>query len=218
MRLCVGHAALHGSFERYCEELNLLEVPADVGRAPRRQRLQQLREQAPEDFVFSVVLPTAVASLDATPETEAELVRALGIVELLRAEWLLLRTPSSVRPGERTAAKLERLVERLHGQRVAWEPAGLFDDRNTEHLAARLSLTLVRDLSRVDPAPGPVVYTRLRSLGRAGRLPESAAERVADALGEVDEVFVVVDAPGAKSIARQLHEMLGSEPTVGGEH
>jgi uncharacterized protein YecE (DUF72 family) len=211
MLLRVGRPALIGEFARYAERFNLLEVPTEAGRAPRRQRLKSLREQAPESFTFAVVLPTTLSTLE---PNEDERGRVLGIADELAAEFLLLRTPASVRPGARSVERLGALIRSFEGRRLVWEPAGLFDEETSDAVAAQVGILVVRDLSRDDPAPGPAVYTRIKSLGHGGRVSTSAADRIADRLEGAEAAYVVLDGRGAFGVAQQLRAMLTEEDEV----
>lgn len=208
MLLRVGRPTLIGEFARYAERFNLLEVPTDAGRAPRRKRLKSLREEAPDPFTFSVVLPATLSSLDPDDDERG---RVLGIADELAAEILLLRTPASVRPGTRTTERLAALIRSFDGRRLVWEPAGLFDAETAGAVAEQVGVLVAHDLSREDAAPGPVVYTRIKSLGHGGRVSASAADRIADRLEDAEAAYVVLDGRGAFGVAQELRAMLTDE-------
>ena len=212
MRLWVGHSQLSGDLVRYARRLNMVEVPTGAGRTPKVARLKDWRSRAPDGFVFSVVLPPEVADLS-VGESDPELARSLAAAERLDAGWLVLRTPASVRPTERVRQGLRRLVAALpRERRVAWEPAGLWEEEESWAFAQELGVSLVHDIARVDAPPGDVVYSRLRTLGHGGRLAATAADTVLDQIEDREEVFLVVDGAGAPALVRQLTELLGLDP------
>jgi uncharacterized protein YecE (DUF72 family) len=218
MDLHVGQAALRGDIARYAERFDLLELRADPGKLPRAARLRQWKTEVPASFVFSVVLPRVVALLDAKPESEKALADALTAASALGASWLLLQTPPQATPSSRTRRRLAELVERLRRaeRRIAWEPHGLWEDRDAEALADQLGVALVRDVSRSAAPEGDAVYARMRALGDAGRVRSSAIERVADEIAGRREAFVVIEGHGALRAARLLRELAGLVQTDDG--
>jgi uncharacterized protein YecE (DUF72 family) len=206
----VGQTMLRGDIARYAEHLDLLELRAEPGSLPRPGRLRDWASRVPESFVFSIELPRQVASLEGGPGATRALGYALRAAEALGARWLVLRTPASVTPGRRSRSRLHGLLQQLpRGRpRVAWEPGGLWEDLDAERLAAELQVVLVRDLTRVQPPPGDVLYARLRELGRSSRLGAAAIDRVADYLVGRNEIYLVVESHGTGHPARLLRDGL----------
>src|SRR5580698_1188909 len=69
-RLLVGLPALQGDLEKYAKRFDLVEVcPAEV--VPKPATLRRWRKAVPPSFVFSVVLPPAVAELTPGPPPDA---------------------------------------------------------------------------------------------------------------------------------------------------
>jgi len=207
MLLRIGQSKLRGDLSRYARSFDLLEVLAEPGTLPKPRRLRQWRAEVPEDFVFSVRLPRAVAELKVGDDASRALGYALRAAEALQAGWLLLSTPAAVTPGARARRRLLELAESLprSAQRLAWEPAGLWEAEEAERVARETGFHLVRDLLRTDPPSGDTVYTRLRGLGGT-RFGVGAAERLAETLAGLQEAFVVVDASGARRGALALRD------------
>jgi uncharacterized protein YecE (DUF72 family) len=208
LKVHVGKAALVGHIERYAQKFDFLELRADPSLlAPKR--LRRLREGVPEHFSFSVVAPRELALLDRAAPDQAFLDAARGIAEALTARFLLLRTPPSVAPSQRTRGRMATLVEALRGaaKDVAWEPRGIWADDEAEAFAQELGVTLVRDLAERDAPAGNVVYTRLLALGRNTRMGSGAVERVADRIADAEEAYVIVEGDGAVGVARRLREV-----------
>jgi uncharacterized protein YecE (DUF72 family) len=206
--LHVGQSELRGDIGRYAQRFDLLELRAEAGKVPKLARLRQWRAQVPEAFMFSVVLPRRVSSLE-TADVAAELEQALGVADAVRAPWIVVQTPASVTPSTRSRQRLQALLEHLprEARRVAWEPRGIWQDEEAERAAEQLGVILVRDVSR-SPAPaGQVAYVRMRGLGDASRVRASAIERVAERLADREEACVVIEGEGAVRAAALLRQL-----------
>jgi Protein of unknown function DUF72 len=202
----VGETRLPKNFKRYARQFSFLELDCEPGTVPGKARLQSCRAIAPEGFVFSLILPTRLASLETGPELEPEWKAALGAARLLRAQWWVVRTPAEVRPTRRSREGLAAVVARLkeNGMRVAWEPRGVWDEKAAGDAADAMGAVLVQDIARETPRPGSVLYSRLLALGRGSRVSLSLADVVAQRMREYEEAFVVVEGQGAKEIQQAL--------------
>lgn len=208
MELHVGTSALGGGIEKYAARFDLVELRAEPGRLPRVSKLSEMRKTAGSDFVFSVVLPRSVSSLEQKPGHESELAYALDAANALSAQWIVLRTEASVMPSSRTRKRLSELVAALgRGRRIAWEPAGVWEEAEAVALAAELEAHLVRDASREELPPDEVVYTRLRALGRTS-LSLDALELCAERIAEREAACVVIEGEGVARAAKSLRELL----------
>ena len=207
LKVHVGKAALVGHIERYAQKFDFLEVRAEPSLAEKR--LRRLREGAPEHFTFSVVAPRELCLLDRSAPDRALVDAARSASEALSARFLLLRTPATVAPSQRTKTRLAALVDAVRGaaKDVAWEPRGIWTEDESEAFAEELGVALVRDLAEQDPPGTAVVYTRLLALGRNTRLGSGALERVAERLEGAEEAFVIVEGEGAVGVARRLREL-----------
>lgn len=208
MQLLVGQAALAGDFEDYVRRFAALEVTTEPGSVPRPSRLERWRAAAPEEFAFSVVLPSGAGDLHTHSPTDEQLAPALDAAARLSAQWLLLRTPVQARPQQRFKERLRELVERLRVQpaRIAWEPSGLWETRMAGALAQELGITLVSDLSREAATVSGTVYTRLRRHSIAPGLGQltNLLERIALA----ERAIVIVEGRAAENVQRWLGEQL----------
>lgn len=207
MELHVGTSTLTGGIEKYATRFDLLELRAEVGRLPRVSRLGEMRKTVGPDFVFSVVLPRSVSTLESGHD--ADLAYALEAANALSAQWLLLRTEATIMPSARTKKRLSELLGSLDRQRlVAWEPSGVWEEREAIALASELDVHLVRDASREELPPGEIVYTRLRALGRTS-ISLDALERVAERALEFETAHVVIEGEGVARAAQSLRELTG---------
>jgi len=212
MKIHIGRSSLSSDLTRYAAEFDLLEVRIDPP-APRGQKLRAWRRSVPADFAFSLVVPRSLAALEPQALASGEVEAALTAAEAVGARFFLLQTPATVRPSERTKQRLSELTQRLvaAGLPLAWEPRGIWSEREAERWAEELNLDLVRDLSRMDPPDKGRIYTRLLALGDGGRVRTSAVERVAERLAGREEAFVVIEGDGARRAAQLLRELLGDD-------
>jgi uncharacterized protein YecE (DUF72 family) len=208
MQLIIGQAALIGDFPSYAQRFGALEVAWEPGSVPKTSRLERWRSEAPEEFVWSVAFPSDVAALQDNEPSAERAAETLAVAKTLAAQWLLLKTPPEARPQSRVKERLKKFAEltRANGQRVGWEPSGLWEARAAADLAAELGLDLVLDLSREAAPPSDTVYTRLRARGRAPG--ENQMLRLLERLLGAERAIVIVDGRGADQVQRWLHEEL----------
>jgi uncharacterized protein YecE (DUF72 family) len=202
---------------RYARSFDLLEILGEPGRHPRRPGLLEWRRVVPERFVFSVVVPSALGSLEHRPDRAESLSHARMVADSLAADWWLVRTPPSVTPSARATRELTALIDELRDERrIAWDPRGVWSDEEARRTAEQLGVYLVRDLSREERSDDrPVVYTRLRALGEGARIGAAAAERLAERLEGCADAYVVVEGAGAGRVRQVLREMAGLSSDAG---
>jgi uncharacterized protein YecE (DUF72 family) len=204
-RLLVGLPALQGDIEKYASRFDIVELrPVDAA-LPKPSTLRRWRKSVPPSFVFSVVFPRAVADLTPGPELEAALATSLEVASALEARCVVLQTPADVRPTAANKKRLAALFDRIprEGTVRCWEPAGLWEREEALAFSRTLGVLPVIDVAREAPAAGPIVYTRLRALGKSATLGAATLERVADRLRRRREVFVVVEGGGEGTRIKQ---------------
>jgi uncharacterized protein YecE (DUF72 family) len=207
MELRVGTSTLAGGIEKYAARFDLLELRGEPGRLPRVSKLGEMRKHVGPDFVFAVVLPRSVSTLDGTHQDHLKY--ALDAANALSAQWLVLRTEASIMPSSRTRKRLTDLLGSLERQRrIAWEPSGVWEEREAIALATELDVHLVRDATREELPPGELVYTRLRALGRTS-LSLGALEQVAERILDRESACVVIEGEGVGRAAQSLRELTG---------
>jgi uncharacterized protein YecE (DUF72 family) len=212
----VGLPAFHGDVGRYAQRFDLVEVRPVDAPLPKVSRLRQWRKDVPPAFVFSVVLPSIVSELRASPEVDKALRSALDASDALEARSIVIATPVHVTPTALHRKRLHALVEKLPRDVVtlAWEPRGVWDVDEAAALAKDMGVTLVVDATRDRPPRGAVMYTRLRGLGTSTRLAPAAIERVRDAMKGRREVFVVIESSTPRKIADALLKPLDGSPRM----
>ena len=202
----VGETRLPKNFKRYASQFPLLELDCEPGSVPGKARLEACAAAAPDGFVFSLVVPSRLASLEVDGDTDAAWKAAQNAANILKAGWWVVRTPASVRPTRQARAALGALFARLaaQGRRVAWEPRGLWDDAAAAETAQELGAHLVQDIAREVPLPNEVLYTRLLALGKGARVGLGLADVVAERVRGFEQAFVVVEGHGAREIQQAL--------------
>jgi uncharacterized protein YecE (DUF72 family) len=215
----VGETHIPRDFKRYARQYSFLEIDCDPGTVPGKSRLQSCRALAPEGFVFSLVLPSSLASLESGEGVEHVWKGAKSAAQILRPRWWVVRTPASVRPTRKAREDLASLFERLRGPdvRIAWEPHGLWEDATASETAAALGVHLVQDIAQQVPVPAPVLYARILAFGRGARIGLGLAERVAERIRDFSEAFVAVEGQGAGTIARALGVAIESDASESNE-
>jgi hypothetical protein len=115
-----------------------------------------------------------------------------------------------VRPTSANKKRLAALFERIprEGTVRCWEPTGLWEREEVLATARALGVLPVFDVARESPGAGPIVYTRLRALGKTAVLSAATVERIAERLRRRREVFMVVEG-GAE--AGRLKQALAHE-------
>lgn len=210
----VGETHIPKDFGRYAHQFSLLEIDCEPGNVPGKPRLQSCATQAPKGFVFSLVLPGDLSNLEGGEKAERAWKSVRAIANIVKPRWWVVRTPASVRPTRKSREDLASLFAQLKAPdvRIAWEPAGLWEDRSAAAAAAELGAHLVQDIAQHDPVPGEVLYARLLAFGRGARVGLGLAERVAERIRGFSEAFVVVEGRGAREILRALGQGVDDEP------
>src|SRR5688572_26428060 len=97
-KVLVGETRLPKNFKRYASQFPLLELDCEPGSVPGKARLEACAAAAPDGFVFSLVVPSRLASLEAGGDTDPAWKAAQSAANILKASWWVVRTPASVRP------------------------------------------------------------------------------------------------------------------------
>jgi len=197
---------MQGAIERYAGKFNLLEVRPDPETQFSPKTLRRWRKAVPPAFAFSVVLPSVVTDLRGSPEADAALESTLEMATLLESPVMVIHNPMSVTPTATNRKKLQQLVQRIPHDivKLAWEPAGLWEEEDTRLIAADLGLVLIGDAARDPLAPGQTAYTRLRGLGDSRRLSLARMDKVLERLKPYREVFVIIETDGPGAVAKAI--------------
>ena len=213
----LGESSLVGELAKYARHHRFLEVPSDDGLRPKAARVKQWREVVSEDFAFSVVLPRKIAALESIDGDELQ--AALAFADALQARWLLLLTPSSVRPTTRSKELIRSLFAKIakDGRNIAWDVSGMWSENDKRDViegsvSADSGVLLVDDLASLKselPAPGECSYLRFRALGQFSRFSQAMAQRIAEIGENTSDIFVALPSKAAYKARKLIHEELG---------
>lgn len=212
----IGLPSTHGSVARYATNFDLLEIrPVDTS-LPRPSKLRQWRKDVPPAFAYSVVVPSALASLKALPQAQLDetLKTTLDTAAALEARCLVVTTPVDVTPTALHKKRLAALFEKFPRDAVlvGWEPRGVWSAEEAASWAHELGVHLIVDASQQEPPRGPTMYTRLRGIGVQAQLGAGATARVRASMSGRREVFVVVECNNPKRVANALRVPLDDAP------
>jgi uncharacterized protein YecE (DUF72 family) len=210
-RLLVGQPALRGDLGKYSSRFDMVELrPVDTS-LPRPSALRKWRAATPPTFVFSIVLPRDVGSLEPGEALDKALEISLSVARTLEARCVVLQTPASIRPTATNKKRLAAVLNRVPKEGVVrcWEPLGMWEREDILATARDLGVVPVLDVASEAPPSGSVVYTRLRALGKTSAMSAAAMEKIADRLRSRREVYVVVErASEATRVRTALTEAL----------
>ncbi|MBX3211821.1 MAG: DUF72 domain-containing protein [Labilithrix sp.] len=223
-RVHIGSKELRGELAAYAKRFDLLEVrgvdAANLRRAPTAATLRRWRKAVPPQFEFAVVAGPNVGKLKPTDALEAELAAMLETATTLEARLLVVPTSPDVTPSKLWRDRFATLLDRLprDASTVVWEPSGLWEHEDAAVQAKKWGVVLSVDPSRDIVPVGPVAFARLRALGGTRAYSTAALERVASAIGERRDAYVVIETQSALTEAKTLRRLVraaGSRKTGG---
>lgn len=213
-RLHIGAKELRGDVASYAKRFDMLEVrgvdAASLRTAPSDATLRRWRKAVPPQFEFSIIGGPAVGKLKAGDALETELAAMLKSATLLEARVLVLATSADVTPGKLWRDRLAKLIDRLprDANSVVWEPSGLWEIEDAAEQAQRWGIVVAVDPARDVMPAGPVVYGRLREAGGTRAYSTAALTKVADAIGERRDAYVVFETTGALKEGKILRALV----------
>ena len=223
-RVHIGSKELRGELAAYAKRFDLLEVRGmdapNLRLAPSAATLRRWRKAVPPQFEFAVVAGPNVGKLKPTEAFETELEAMLGAVNTLESRLLVVPTPPDVTPSKLWRDRLAKLLDRLprDASTVVWEPSGLWEHEDAAVQAKQWGVVLSVDPSRDIVPVGPVAFARLRALGGTRAYSTAALEKIAVAIGDRRDAYVVIETQGALKEAKTLRRLIraaGSRQTGG---
>jgi uncharacterized protein YecE (DUF72 family) len=215
-RLHVGTKDLRGKLEAYAKRFDLLEVrgeaAADLKKAPAAATLKKWRKAVPPHFEFAIAAGPNLSKVKASDALEAELESMLSTAKVLESRLFIVSTHADVTPSKLWRDRFAKLLERLprDASSVVWEPTGLWEHEDAAVQAKEWGVVLGCDPSREIVPPGPVSFGRLRKLGQTRAYSVAALEKVARAIGERRDAFVIIESDGALKVAKSLRTLVRS--------
>lgn len=223
-RVHIGSKELRGELAAYAKRFDLLEVRGmdapNLRLAPSAATLRRWRKAVPPQFEFAVVAGPNVGKLKPTEAFETELEAMLGAVTTLESRLLVVPTPPDVTPSKLWRDRFAKLLDRLprDASTVVWEPSGLWEHEDAAVQAKQWGVVLSVDPSRDIVPVGPVAFARLRALGGTRAYSTAALEKIATAIGDRRDAYVVIETQGALKEAKTLRRLIraaGSRQTGG---
>lgn len=214
-RLHVGAKELKGDIGAYAKRFDLLELrgldAANLKLAPNAATLRRWRKGVPPSFEFSVVAGPNVGKAKPSEAFDVELAALKETATTLQARVVVVATPADVTPSKLWRDRLAKVWDALprDATTVVWEPAGLWELEDAAEQAARWGGVVVAvDPARDEVPAGPVAYGRLRALGGTRAYSTAALARVAEAIGERRDAYVVFETAGALKEAKTLRGLV----------
>ena len=215
-RLHVGTKDLRGKLEAYAKRFDLLEVRGeaapDLKRAPTAATLKKWRKAVPPHFEFAIVAGPNLSKVKASEALEAELEAMLATATVLESRLFVFSTHADVTPSKLWRDRFAKLLERVprDASVVVWEPNGLWEHEDAAVQAKEWGVVLGCDPSREIVPPGPVSFGRLRKLGQSRAYSVAALTKVAEAIGERRDAYVIIETDGALKEAKSLRTLVRS--------
>lgn len=213
-RVHIGSKELRGELAAYGKRFDLLEVhgtdAANLRLAPSTTTLRRWRRAVPPQFEFAVVAGPNLAKLKPSESFETELEAMLSTSKVLESRLFVIPTPAEVTPSklwrDRFAALLDRVPRDV--STIVWEPSGLWELEDAAVQAKKWGVVLSVDPARDIVPVGPVAYARLRSLGGTRAYSTAALEKVARAIGDRRDAYVIIETQGALKEAKTLRRLI----------
>ena len=213
-RVHIGSKELRGELTAYAKRFDLLEVrgvdAANLRQAPSAATLRRWRKAVPPQFEFAVVAGPNVGKLRPTEAFETELEAMLSTAKILESRLLVVPTPADVTPSKLQRDRFAKLLERLPRDvpAIVWEPSGPWEHEDAAVQAKNWGVVLSVDPSRDIVPVGPVAFARLRALGGTRAYSTAALEKIAAAIGERRDAYVVFETQGALKEAKTLRQLV----------
>lgn len=223
-RVHIGSNELRGDIGAYAKRFDLLEVrgvaAANLKQAPSAATLRRWRKGAPPSFEFAVVAGPGVGKVKASDALETELEAMLAAAKILESRLLVVPTSPDVTPSKLWRDRFAKLLDRLPRDvsTVVWEPTGLWEHEDAAVQAKAWGVVLSVDPSRDIVPVGTTAFARLRALGGTRSYSTAALEKIAQAIGQRRDAYVVLETASALKEAKTLRRLvraLASAPKGG---
>lgn len=215
-RLHIGTKELRGALAAYAKRFDLFEVrgeaAADLKRAPTAATLKKWRKQVPPHFEFAITGGPNLSKVKTSEALETELEAMLNTAKVLESRLFILSTHRDVTPSKLWRDRFEKLLDRLprDASTVVWEPTGLWEHEDAAVQAKKWGVVLGCDPSRDIVPVGPVAFGRLPKLGQTRAYSVAALAKVAAAIGERRDAYVIIETDGALKEAKSLRTLVRS--------
>ncbi|MBX3188694.1 MAG: DUF72 domain-containing protein [Labilithrix sp.] len=212
-RLHIAAKELRGDLAAYAKRFDLLEVrgveAARLRAAPSAATLRRWRRAVPPQFEFAVLAGPSVGKLKPGDAFEAEVQAMLAAATVLESRVLVVPTDASVTPAKIWRDRLGSLVDRLRHDAIdiVWEPSGVWEIEDAAAQAKKWGIVVGVDPARDVVPAGPVAYARLRAAGGTRAFSTAALQKVADAIGERRDAYVIIETAAALKEGKVLRTL-----------
>lgn len=185
-RICVGTCGFYKRQAEFFRTFSLIEIQKTFYQPPQLKTAQRWREEAPEEFEFTLKAWQAITHHGSSPTfrrsklSESERAECgafrntktvrnawkatLEIAEALEATFVIFQCPKRFRPTEENVANMRKFFRwaKRGGLKIGWEPRGSEWPRTTiKELCRELKLIHVVDPFHVKRCYGTPAYYRL---------------------------------------------------------
>jgi uncharacterized protein YecE (DUF72 family) len=217
-RIHIGSKELRGELTAYAKRFDLLEVRGlgaeSLRLAPSQATLRRWRRAVPPTFEFGVVAGPSIGKLKPSEALETELAAMLATATVLESRLLIIPTPADITPSKLWRDRFAALLERFprDANTIVWEPSGLWELEDAAVQAKTWGVVLSVDPSRDLVPVGPVAFGRLRALGGTRSYSTASLDKVALAIGERRDAYVIIETTGALKEAKTLRRLVRTGP------
>lgn len=180
------------------KRVDLFEVRVDP-KLPKPAKLQVLAKERPK-LQFSVVAGDAVFG----PDAPAALALTQAIADALRARYLVVRAPASLRPGPSSEKRVAEVLSALSrpGTQLVFEPSGLWQRPRVRALAAEANALFSQRLDELEPVAS--LYLRIVQLGTGRALLGRKLEALAAVVQGCSDACIVVEGGSVAAVRTRL--------------
>jgi uncharacterized protein YecE (DUF72 family) len=164
----------------------------------------------PPHFEFAIVAGPNVGKLKAGDALERELTGMLDMATALESRLLVVPTPAEVTPSKLWRDRFAKLLERLPREpsMIVWEPSGLWEHEDAAVQARQWGVVLSVDAARDIVPVGPVAFARLRAVGGTRSYSTTVLDRIARALADRRDAYVVFETTSALKEGKTLRRLV----------
>ena len=208
----------------YVEVVELTDTRLTV---PKTAAAKKLRSEAPSHVSFALQMPKYFfekppkeTSLGGDPEGYGDFKvtnenrhlfeRLNRYAEAVKADTLVLITPSEFTPTTHNRAALETFLREmpLEDRTVVWQPSGPWTEEQSAGYAEKLGMVLAVDPLRDDAPKGDSAYFRLGPFAAMGsRVGLYDLERLLDAAGAHNKTTIVFETDRALDDVKNLKQL-----------
>ncbi len=190
-RIIVGCCGFAGRQAEYFQKYDAIELQQTFYKPPQPSTAERWREQAPEDFTFTMKAwqvithpassPTyrkAKIELDDAAKSRVGFFRPTDevldawhktreIADIVQAKFVVFQCPASFKPTDENVENLREFFRAIGPQPfdMGWEPRGQWPEDVVRELCEELGLVHVVDPFSAQPLAGDVTYFRLHGIG-----------------------------------------------------